>query len=218
MADPPAMRYYPVFLDIVDKRVVVIGGGKIAQQKVEGLLKAGANVTVVSPDLNDEMSRLLAEGRFRHMARDYQPGDIEGYTLAFVATDDRSVNATVAREGKQHRVWVNAADDPPNCDFIMPAIVQRGDLIVSISTSGTSPAMARKMREEIETFLTEDFALMLELAAEVRAELLEHGVPADPDTWNAGLDRDLRRLLADGRRAEAKERLLKALSQPVNGA
>src|SRR5947208_9548819 len=165
------MRYYPVFLDIAGKSVIVIGGGNIAHQKVVGLLKAGAEVTVVSPDLNQEMASLAAGGRFRHVERDYEPGDLEGYFLAFVATDDRSVNATVAAEGKERRVWVNAVDDPPYCDFIMPGIAQQGNLIVAVSTSGTSPAMARKMRDEIETFLPEDYAPMLELAARVLAEL-----------------------------------------------
>ncbi len=210
------MRYYPVFLDIAGKPVVVIGGGNIAHQKVVGLLKASAELTVVSPDLNQEMASLAAGGRFRHVERDYEPGDLEGYLLAFVATDDRSVNATVAAEGKERRVWVNAVDDPPYCDFIMPGIAQQGNLIVAVSTSGTSPAMARKMREEIETFLTEDYALMLELAAEVRAELREKGMLVDSEVWNKALDNDLRRLLAEGKRAEAKERLLRSLSEPVS--
>ena len=116
------MRYYPVFLDIVGKPVVVIGGGNIAHVKVVGLLKAGAEVTVVSPELNAEMAALSAQRRFRHFERDYEPGDLEGYTLAFVATDDRSVNSTVADEGKARKVWVNAVDDPPYCDFIMPGM------------------------------------------------------------------------------------------------
>ena len=210
------MRYYPVFLDIAGKPVVVIGGGDIAYQKVVGLLKASAEVTVVSPELNQEMASLAQGGGFRHIERDYEPGDLEGYALAFVATDDRAVNATVAAEGKERRVWVNAVDDPPYCDFIMPGIAQQGDLIVAVSTSGTSPAMARKMREEIETFLTEDYALMLELAAEVRAELREKGMLVDSEVWNKALDNDLRRLLAEGKRAEAKERLLRSLSVPVS--
>jgi precorrin-2 dehydrogenase / sirohydrochlorin ferrochelatase len=210
------MRYYPVFLDIAGKPVVVIGGGNIAHQKVVGLVKAGAEVTVISPHLNQEMTRLAADGRFGHIERDYEPGDLEGYVLAFVATDDRSVNATVATEGKERRVWVNAVDDPPYCDFIMPGIAQQGDLIVAVSTSGTSPAMARKMREEIEAFLTEDWALMLELAAEVRAELREKEKLVDSEVWNKALDGELRQLLAEGRRSEAKERLLRSLEEPVS--
>lgn len=212
------MRYYPVFLDIAGKPVIVIGGGKIAHQKMENLLKAGAVVTVVSPELNEEMADLLAAGRFRHIEREYEAGDLEGYTIAFVATDDRSANATVTREGRERRVWVNAVDDPPNCDFIMPGIVQRGDLVISISTSGTSPAMARKMREELEAFLTEGHALMLELAAEVRAELRERDILIDADIWNCALDNDLKQLLVEGRRADAKSRLFQALQQPVSGS
>lgn len=209
------MRYYPVFLDIAGKPVVVIGGGKIAHQKVVGLLRAGAEVTVISPELNPEMAALAAEGRFRHTERDYEPGDLDGYLLAFVGTDDRSVNASVAAEGKERRVLVNAVDDPPYCDFIMPGIAQQGDLIVAISTSGTSPAMARKMREEIEAFLTEDYALMLSLAAEVRAELRDRAVIVDAEVWNRALDGELRQLLAGGKRSEAKERLLRSLLEPA---
>src|SRR5439155_22440929 len=122
-----------------------------AHQKVVGLLKASAEVTVVSPELNQEMALLAEGGRFRHIERDYEPGDLEGYVLAFVATDDRSVNATGAAEGKERRVWVNAVDDPPYCDLIMPGIAQQGNLIVAVSTSGTSPATARERREESET-------------------------------------------------------------------
>jgi precorrin-2 dehydrogenase/sirohydrochlorin ferrochelatase len=209
------MRYYPVFLDIAGKPVVVIGGGEVAFRKIEVLLDAGAEVTLVSPALHPGLEPLVAEGKVRHIARTYQPGDVAGYTLAFVGTDDRSANEAVAREGKERGVWVNAVDDPPNCDFIMPGVVSRGDLIVAVSTSGGSPAMARKMREELEAFLTEDYVLMLELAREVRRELRDQGTMVDPEVWNAALDAEFRRLLGDGRRAEAKERLLRALLEPA---
>jgi precorrin-2 dehydrogenase/sirohydrochlorin ferrochelatase len=184
---------------------------------MENLIKVGANVTVISPDLNEPMAALKAEGRFRHIQREYQPGDLEGYTLAFVATDDRAVNSTVADEGKARGVWVNAVDDPPYCDFIMPGIVQRGDLVIAISTSGRSPAMARKMREELTDFLSEEWVAMLELAAEVRAELRTRDIMVDSDTWNAALDDELRHLLRENRYDEAKQRLLRNLRQPVSG-
>jgi|FLYL01.1.fsa_nt_gi siroheme synthase-like protein len=209
------MRYYPVFLDLAGKPVVVIGGGRIAHQKMENLLKAGADVTVISPKLNAEMQALKDAGKFRHIERTYQRGDLEGAFLVFAAANDREVNAAVSAEGKERGVWVNAVDDPPYCDFIMPAIVQRGDLIIAVSTSGTSPAMARKMREELEAFLTEEYAAMLELAAQVRAELREEGILADPDTWNAALDDELKRLLGEGRREEARARLTGALRAAV---
>ncbi len=211
------MRYYPVFLDIAGKPVLVIGGGEVALQKVNGLLDAGARVTLVSPALHPDLQALAAQGRIDHLAREYAPGDLEGYFLAFVGTDDRTVNASVAREGRERGVWVNAVDDTPNCDFIMPAVVRRGDLIVAVSTSGASPAMARKMREEMEAFLTEEYSLMLELAAEVRRELRDRDVMVEPDVWNAALDPEMKRLLGDGRRDEAKQRLLKSLLEPAGG-
>src|SRR3972149_7822032 len=170
------MRYPRVFLDRPGKPVVVIGGGEVALRKVEALLDAGAEVTLVSPALHPGLEPLVAAGKVRHIARPYQPGDVEGYALVIVGTDDRSANEPVAREGRERGVWVNAVDAPPNCDFIMPGVVARGDLIVAVSTSGGSPAMARKMREELEAFLTEAYGLMLELAREVRRGLRGQGL------------------------------------------
>ncbi len=212
------MRYYPVFLDIAGKPVVVIGGGQVSLRKVGGLLEAGAQVTVVSPELHPELRRLVDEGRLRCEQREYRPGDLEGFLLAFVGADDPSANAAVAHEGRERGVWVNAVDDPPRCDFIMPSVVQRGDFIVAISTGGGSPAMARRLREEMAEFLTDDYVLLLELAAEVRRDLREKGVAADPEVWNAALNGELRELLARGERAEAKERLVQSLLQPVKEA
>ena len=209
------MRYYPVFLDIAGKPAVVIGGGQVALRKVEGLLDAGAQVTVISPALHPDLEALVAAGRVRHIAREYSPGDLEGCLLAFVGTDDPSVNAAVAREGKQRGVWVNAVDDPANCDFIMPGIVRRGDIILAVSTSGGSPAMARKLREDLEQFLTEEYALMLDLVAQVRRELCDRGVKVEPEVWNAALDAEVKRLLSQGHLDEAKQRLLRSLLEPA---
>lgn len=209
------MRYYPVFLDIAGKPVVVVGGGEVALRKVEALLDAGAQVTVVSPALDPELEALVAERRLRHIPRGYSPGDLEGYVVAIVGTDDSSVNAAVAREGKQRRVWVNAVDDPANCDFIMPGIVRRGDIILAVSTSGNSPAMARKLREDLERFLSEEYALMLELAAQVRRELRDRDILVEPEVWNAALDAEMMRLLSEGRREEAKQRLMRSLLEPA---
>ncbi len=211
------MRYYPVFLDIAGKPVVVIGGGEVAARKVNVLLDCGADVTVVSPALHPDLRVLVDAGRVRHIQREYRPGDIRGQKLAIVGTDDRSANGAAAREARKSGVWVNAVDDPPNCDFVMPGVVRRGDLVVAVSTSGGSPAMARKMREELEALLTEDYALLLELAAEVRAELRDKGLQVDPQVWNAALDVELKGLLAQGRRAEARDRLLRFLLQPARG-
>jgi siroheme synthase-like protein len=217
------MRYYPVFLDLQNKPVLVVGGGNVALTKVEGLLDAGASVTVVSPELNERMEQLRQEGRFMYIHRKYEPGDLEGYDLVFAATDDGADNHEVWKEGRDRHIWVNAVDDIPNCDFIMPGIVRKGDLVVAISTSGTSPAMARKAREDIEAFLTEEDAQLLDLAAEIRRELRESGVAVvgcrhcqrnNNDVWNAALDGEVKRLLKTGDRAAAKARILNLLLAP----
>ncbi len=221
------MRYYPVFLDVQDKEVVVVGGGEVARQKLGGLVDAGANITVISPELIPEVQQLVDDGRVRHVDREYQPGDIEDYFLAFVATDDGSTNKVVADEARSKRLWINAVDDVPNCDFIMPGVVRRGELVLAISTSGLSPAMARKLREDIEEFLGEDDAELLSLAAEVRRELNGQGAAVKDcdrcdrshlDVWNAALDAEVKKLVGSGQRDKAKERLLKSLLAPSGNA
>jgi siroheme synthase-like protein len=205
------MGYYPVFLEMKDRPCVVVGGGTVAERKVEGLLAAGARVTVISPELTPALAALKAEGRLQHIARAYREGDLEGYEMAVVATDDGAVNAEVAREGQRRRVWVNAVDDPPNCDFILPSIIRRGDVIIAASTGGASPALARRLREELAAFLDEDYAPLAELLQEVRQELHSRGIVVDPEAWQRAIDGRLRALLAQRRRAQAKAYLLASL-------
>lgn len=217
------MRYYPVFLDIADKPVAVIGGGAVAEQKITGLLDAGAQVTVISPELNEQVEAWRQEGKLLHIKREYEPGDIEGYELVFVATDSRKENEKVWQEGRQRKIWVNAVDDIPNCDFIMPGVISKGDLTLAISTAGKSPAMARKVREDLEEFLMEDDAALLDLAGEIRAQIRARGLEAkgclhcrrdNLDVWNAALDGIVKKLLREGKKAEAKERMLHLLFTP----
>ena len=111
------MGYYPVFLEMKDRRCVVIGGGAVAERKVEGLVAAGANVTVISPGMTDGLKELLKQGTIRHVAREYQAGDRAGYDLVFVATDNSEVNAAVSNEAQSLRIWVNSADDPGSLRF-----------------------------------------------------------------------------------------------------
>ena len=205
------MGYYPVFLEMKDRPCVVVGGGAVAERKVQGLLTAGARVTVVSPELTPALAALKAEGRLQHVARTYREGDLEGYEVAVVATDDGSVNAGVAREGRKRRVWVNAVDDPPNCDFILPSVIRRGELVIAVSTGGASPALARRLREELEAFLEEDNAPLAELLQDVRQELRARGIVVDTETWQRAIDGRLRALLAQQRAGEARAYLLTSL-------
>ena len=210
------MRYYPIFLDLTDRPCVVIGGGEVATRKVEGLLAAGARVTVISPQVSSEIARLRDEVRIAHVAREYQEGDLEGFEVCMVATDDGTVNAQVAAEGRRRRVWVNASDDPANCDFILPSVIRRGDVVVAASTGGSSPALARRLREELQAFLSEDYAPLAELLRDVRRELRQRRITVEPEVWQRAIDGTLRALLAQRRHGEAKDRLLAALGVGVS--
>jgi len=210
-------EYYPIFLDMTDRPCLVVGGSPVAERKVEALLGVGARVTVVSPVVTARLVSWEKRGKIRHLRREYQWGDLIGYQLAFVATDDGEVNATVAWEGHERGVWVNAADDPANCDFILPSVLRRGELVVAVGTGGASPALSRAIREELEGYFTADYAVLARMVAEVRRELSARpGIP-DAETWRRALDGDLRRLLAEGKQEEARVRLLQRLFPESGG-
>lgn len=205
------MGFYPVFLALDRRRCVVVGGGPVAERRVDGLLAAGATVTVVSPTLTAALAALAAAGRITHEPRGYRPGDLAGFDLAFAATDTGDVNGAVAAEARQHGIWVNAADDPARCTFILPALVRRGDLTVAVATGGTSPALARAIRDDLEAHLTAEYATLAEIAAEVRRELRAAGRVATAKAWRRALGPDVRRLIVERGRDEAKRWLLERL-------
>ena len=207
------MSYYPIFLDLAGRRCAIIGGGAVAERKVEGLLRAGAAITVISPRQTELLNTWATEKKIDVIAREYQPGDLKGYELAFAATEDKEVNAAVSHEGKTTGVWVNAADDPDHCDFILPSVLRRGELTVAVATGGASPALSRLVREELETYFGADYAVLVEVAAEARKELKGSFPSAAPDRWQRALDENLRSLVRNGRREEAKVYLLAKLGE-----
>lgn len=141
-------KYYPAFIDITDKKCVVVGGGKVAERKVRELIKAGADVRVISPDLTPGLQRELERGRIRHSARKFRITDLKDAFMAIAATNDIDTNNRVAEHGDS--LMVNVVDSPGQCNFIVPASMRRGPLTIAISTSGASPAMARSIRRELE--------------------------------------------------------------------
>jgi siroheme synthase-like protein len=205
------MGYYPVFLEMKDRRCVVIGGGAVAERRVEGLVAVGANVTVISPAITDRLRNMLTQGAIRHVAREYRTGDRAGYDLVFVATDNSEINAAVAAEAPSLRIWVNSADDPDHCEFILPAVVRRGGLAVAVSTGGVSPAATRAIREELDEYFTAEYAIFVQIAGEVRRELREKSVSPSGEAWNRALRGDFRRLIKEGKTMQAKELLREEL-------
>lgn len=205
------MGFYPIVVQMTGQPCVVIGGGATAERKAEALLGVGARVTVVSPRLTARLEGWAESGAIRHLAREYRPGDLAGFALAFVATDDGAVNAAVFAEGRQARVWVNAADDPGHCDFMLPAVLRRGELVVAVATGGASPALSRLVRDELGAHLSPDYGGVVGLVAEVRGDLRRRGHVIPPARWRAALDPGLRRLIAAGQRDRARARLLTLL-------
>jgi precorrin-2 dehydrogenase / sirohydrochlorin ferrochelatase len=205
------MSYFPIYLDMKGRRCLVIGGGKVAERKVAALLEAGAEITVISPDITDMIAGLSKRSEIHFEARPYGSGDLAGFEIAFVATGDPDVNAAVYRESRGRGVWVNSADDPERCDFILPSVLRRGELTVAVSTGGGSPALARTMREELELYFTEEYESLAKLAAEVRQELLSRSITVPFETWRSALSGEVRQMLVRGDVARAKSQLLKEL-------
>jgi len=141
------MNYYPAFLNLKLKKAVVVGGGRIAERKVLTLIKAGADVTVISPRLTERLRKQKESGRISHISRSYRAGDLKGSFLVIAATDLPDVNSKVAAEAPG---LLNVVDVPLECNFIAPSIVERGPLVFAISTGGTSPAFAKAVRKELE--------------------------------------------------------------------
>ena len=151
---------------------MVVGGGHVAARKVEGLLAAEAQVKVISPALVPEIQALVDTGTITYIQRSYQDGDLEDAFLVIAATDDVAVNQAVWAEAKTHGCLINVADDPEHSTFILPAILQRGEMSVAVSTGGGSPALARRLREQLEDIIVPEYGMLTELLAELRSELI----------------------------------------------
>jgi len=144
------MALYPIFLKLEDRKVLIVGGGKVAAEKIEAVLRSATDVTVIAPKLVDRIRVWAQERRLKHVAAEYSEGMAHGYFLVIAATDSDSVNHAVYEEGKRCGALVNAVDDPANCHFYAPAVVNRGDFQIAISTGGASPALAQHIRQELE--------------------------------------------------------------------
>ncbi|HEY4027805.1 MAG TPA: siroheme synthase CysG [Candidatus Dormibacteraeota bacterium] len=193
-------RYFPVSLDLEGRRCVVLGGGTLAVEKAQGLLRAGALVTVFAAEAEAELRRAAAAGRLTLVERDYVAGDLDGAWLAIDASGRDDVNAACRREAEERRVLLNVVDRAPLCDWIAPAIVRRGPLQVAVSTSGESPFLASALRGRLEQDLGEEWEPFVCLVGEVRRRLRREGVPVagQEAVYAALLRSEVRHLLRDG--------------------
>ena len=170
-----AVKYYPLFLDITDRRCVVVGGGDVAERKVERLLDSGASVVIVGKTLTPGLETMKKEGRINHIDADYDKTLITDAFLVIGATDRDDVNAEISRDGREKGILVNIVDDPDKCDFVLPSLLKQGDLLIAISTGGKSPALAKKLREEMEQHFGTEYRTLLEVMGQLREKLVVKG-------------------------------------------
>jgi uroporphyrin-III C-methyltransferase/precorrin-2 dehydrogenase/sirohydrochlorin ferrochelatase len=210
------VTFYPVFLNLRGRRAVVIGGGAVAEQKVLGLLSAGAHVTVVSPETTPRLAELAAAGEIDLRRRPYRSGDLAGAWLAIAGTDDRAANAQVWAEAERDGVLLNAVDDLDHCSFIAPAIHREGDVTVAVSTSGKSPALAARLRRRVGRLVGPAEARLCDLLGELRPELAARV----PDTrartalWYRIVDSDVIEFVRRGDMEGARERIDELVDGP----
>jgi siroheme synthase-like protein len=200
---------YPINLRVAGQRCLVVGGGRVALSKAQGLLECGGDVTVVAPVVDDDLAGLAGVSCER---RAYRPGEVARYRLAITATDDPDVNRQVFLDGEAAGVWVNSADDPENCAFTLPSRVRQGPLLVTFATGGHSPALATWLRRRYSEEFGPEYVTLIELLSEERERLRRSGRSTEGLDWQPALDSGMLDLIREGRLAEAKERLQACLS------
>jgi precorrin-2 dehydrogenase / sirohydrochlorin ferrochelatase len=211
--------FFPTFMNVRDRKCVVIGAGPVGLEKIEGLLASDAQVVVVAPEAEPEVAELAAEGSLVWQQRPYEPGDLEGALLVFAATSDTDLNVRVFRDAERRAMLVNVVDVPPLCNFIMPAIVRNGAVSIAISTSGASPALAKRLKREIADEFGEPYARLAEMLNDIRAwakdtfetyqerkvffEAIVNGDPDPIELLRRGDERAARELIAQRQRDAA---------------
>lgn len=174
------MQYYPVNLDVKDRNCLVVGGGRVGTRKVRTLLECGARVTVISPEATPELEALAGQGQIRWHTRDYRASDLDNAFLVIGATDDQRLNLKIHQDADKAQRLCNIADQPDLCNFILPAIMRQGALMITVSTGGKSPAFAKHLRQQLEKHYGPEYGALLQLMGAIRKRLLaeEHAPEA----------------------------------------
>jgi len=207
------LAYYPINLDVNDQPCLVVGAGAVGTRKVNGLLTCGAKVTVVSITAGSHVRALARDGIISYHGRAYRSDDLANVFLVIGATNDNALNRRIYEDARKRQILCNIADQPALCNFILPAVVRRGNLVISVSTSGQSPAFAKKLRRQLEAVYGEEYTEFLELMGAVRKKLLatDHAPEAHKPLFNALLDGGLIDMVRDGRHREMDALLVKVL-------
>ena len=170
------MPYYPILIDLQGKNVLVVGGGAVALRKIDTLLEHGARVHVIARVLTPALDTYVKEGRIKSLGQEFKDEALDAFFLVIAATDDRQLNHEIGTKAKAEGLLVNAVDQPSDCNFIVPSVLRRGDLLVAVSTSGKSPALARKVRKDLEGLFGDEYGHLLTLMGSIRSEVLSRGL------------------------------------------
>jgi len=192
------VSYYPIFVQLEGMTALVVGGGGVARRKVETLLAFGAQVSIVSRDLVPELRQWVNDGAIRFLGRDMADSFFDQVSLVIAATDDAELNRRVSEGARKRGLLVNAVDQPADCTFIVPSIVQRGDLLIAVSTSGKSPALSKKIRKSLEAQFGDEYARFLTLMGRVRRAVMDMGLPQEENSriFHEIVDSDIMEALA----------------------
>ena len=202
--------YYPVSLDITGKRCVIVGGGTVAERKAERLIACGAQVALVSRMLTPLLEDRKRANAIEHIDTDYERQTLQGAFLVICATDRDDVNAQVSQDALSLGLLVNIVDDPDRCNFILPSLVRQGDLSIAVSTSGKSPALARKIRQELQKQYGPEYRSLLEIMGSLRKQILAQGHAAEMNrsVFNTLVHSDMLQAIREGSRDRVKQIIL----------
>ena len=206
---------YPLFLDIGGRLCVVVGGGDVAARKVEMLLECGATVRVVSPEAGPEVEAWAREGRIEWRRESFDESAIEGAFVVVAATDDEAVNRRACDACRAAGILINVVDVPALCDFHVPSMVRRGDVVIAIGTGGKAPAMSRRIRKKIQSVIGPEYGALLEIMGALRADVQQRfATPGDRKrVWERILDSDALAELAAGREQAARDMINSIIEQ-----
>ena len=207
--------YYPIYLDIEDRSVVIIGGGNVCARKAETMMKYGARVTIVSPEFTDEIEQWAGERCLSIRRKPYEASDLDGANIVIASTDDQSVNEQIAADCRARRIPVNVVDVTPLCEFIVPAIIEKGSIQIAVATGGKSPALARTLKEDLQRAIGPEYAEVNDVLGTLREEA-KRVLPTDVDRkkfFDGIIARGILEMLREGRRAEAREAIVAACNE-----
>src|SRR5215213_3800355 len=204
--------YYPIYLDIEDRRVVIVGGGNVCARKAETMMKYGARVTIVSPAFTDEIEQWAREGCLVLKRKEYDASDLDGANIVIASTDVQSVNEQIATDCRARRIPVNVVDVTPLCEFIVPAIIESGSIQIAVSTGGKSPAVARTLKEDLQRTIGPEYAEVNDVLGTLREDA-KRVLPTDVDRkhfFDGIIAQGVLSMLREGKRREAYETIARA--------